>query len=292
MQRHTGTQASSLVILASTLTILLQFAAYSFFDPIFVIWGISCLVCAVCCHLLVEQIASFRICFDYSFLTIFISLIIIFLTYYGRVQTLLPYTNTMVGIALINWLVPMLHCFIRNMLSYGSKVEEFNGFYRSSSLLFLFFYLAILIYGLFIKNAFPWAYETGSDAFLLSPFEILAVQIQDYLSGNIPLSNILVYLASRILSFVPYGFYLRLILRNKKRLLRFSMLLVLPLLIEILQYFIIPERCVLDDLIYALAGGFLGFFCYFLTNAIYRAFCGRDFLRTTDYRGMDHPLHF
>lgn len=294
MQRHIGTQASSSVIYISILTVLVQFAAYHFVNLTIVIWGISCLVSILCCHILLEWTVSYRSCFDYSFLTLFISLIIILLTYHQDTQSFLPYTNTMAGIAVINWLCPMLHCFIRNMLSYGSKVEEFNGFYRKSSTLFLIFYTVVLIYGLFVKNAFPWAYEeTSLDTSVLSPFDTLAVLIQDYLDGILSLNKILIYLASRILIFIPYGFYLRLIARNLRRLFRFILLPILPVLIEILQYFIIPERCLVDDLAYALIGGFLGFFLYFLINAIYHAFSGKDFLmRGSEYRGLDNPLRF
>jgi glycopeptide antibiotics resistance protein len=199
----------------------------------------------------------------------------------------------MVGIAVINWLIPMTYCFIRSMISFNSKAEEFNSFYRNSSILFLISYAVILIYGFFFKDAFPWAYDAGTDVTGFTPFEILAIQIEDYISGSLPLYKIFNYLACRILIFIPYGFYIRLVLRNKKRLLRIVSLFILPVILEILQYLIIPERFSLDDMVYALIGGFLGFFAYFLTNTIYHAFSGNNFLNGADYRRPGrNPLHF
>lgn len=293
MQRRVNTQASSLIIFLSTLTILLQFFCYHLLTLNFIILGISCLISVVCCHILIEQTSTYRICFDYSFLNIFISLIITILTYQGNAKDFLPYSNVMLGIAFINWLLPMLYCFIRSMFDYGAKTDGFNNFYQNSNILFFLFYIGILIYGNFAVNAFPWAYSSDSGTPNFTPFYIIANQIDDFIYDSYLFSDILVYLACRILVYIPYGFYITLVMRNQKRLFRYSMLLILPLLIETLQYFIIPQRFDIDDLIYGLLGGFLGCFIFFLTNIIYRVFSGNDFLsRDSYYRGYTNPLHF
>jgi glycopeptide antibiotics resistance protein len=293
MLRRMNTQSSSLVIFISILTILVQFICYQVFDPIIIIWGISCLMSVIGCHILLEQTGTYRICFDYSFLSLFISLTIILLTWLGNDHSFLPYTETMLGIAFINWLIPMLHCFLRYMLNYGSKVDDFNNFYLYSSIVFLISYTMLLIYGCFFKDAFSWAYGSSLNAPVFSPFEVLSVQIEDYLSGNTALKDIIIYLATHILIYTPYGFYIRLILRKQGRLLRFLLFLMLPLFVEVLQYLIISERCNLDDLVYGLVGGFLGCLVFFLTNSIFRAFSGRDFLsKNSDYRSLGSLLHF
>ncbi len=293
MQRRINTQASSLVILLSILTILLQFFFYYLFTLNVVILGIACLISVVCCHILLVKTSNYRICFDYSLLSLFISLVIIVLTYQGNTQNFLPYSNTMIGIAFINWLLPMLYCLIRYMFDYSSKADDFNDFYRYSSILFVLFYIGILVYGNFAGNAFPWAYQSGSGATNFIPFQIISNQLEDFIYDSYALNDIIIYLACRILIFIPYGFYLTILMRKQKRLFRYSILLVLPLLIETLQYFIIPQRFDVDDLIYGLLGGLLGCFVFFLTNIIFRAVSGNDFLsKDSSLRGYHSYLHF
>lgn len=294
MQRRVNTQASSLVIFLSILTIMLQFFCYDLFEFNVIIWGISCLISIVCCHILLEQTATYRICFDYSFLTLFISLVIIILSGQGNANRFLVYSNTMMGIAFINWLLPMIYCFIRYMFDYGSKADDFNSFYRNSNILFFVIYFCILIYGNFTVNAFPWAYDLISGDPNFAPFHIISNQIEDLIYGSNSLSDLIVYLSSRIVVFIPYGFYLTIITRKQNRLFRYSMFLVLPVLIEAMQYFMIPQRFDIDDLIYGLIGGFLGCFVFFLTNVIFRLVSGNDFLsRDSYYHGYHHShLHF
>ncbi|HWT74498.1 MAG TPA: hypothetical protein VN258_07230, partial [Mobilitalea sp.] len=220
MQRRMNIQASSLIILLSVLTILVQFTAYYFIEANYIIWGAACIITIVCCHILQEETSTYEACFQYSFLTLFISLVILVVTYFGNVQDFLPYSSIMLGIAVINWFLPLLHCFIRYMLEYGTKVDDFNEFYRNTSILFLVIYLSVIFYGAFVKNSFPWAYPLTYDTYNLMPFGILSTQIEDYLYGNIPLSDIITYLLSRTLVFLPYGFYITLLLRRQARLAR------------------------------------------------------------------------
>lgn len=293
MHRRMSTHVSTLIIFISILTALIQFAAYQAFDSVLLVWGLSALISIIGCHILLEQTGTYPACFDYSFLTLILSLIVILLTWQGNTQTFLPFTDTMFGIAFVNWLIPMLHCFFRNMINYGSKVDSFRSFYISSSMIFLLAYAAVFIYGCFIADVFPWVAGTSSKALVFSPFAILSGQIEDYFNGNTALSSILTYLASRVLIYTPYGFYIRLLLNRQGRLLRFFLYLILPVLIEVMQYSLITDRCSFDDMVYGLIGGFLGCFLFFLTNGIFRAFSGKDFLsKGLEYRGMGNNLYF
>lgn len=293
MQKRTNIQASSAIIILSILTILAQFATYYLFDSSFVIWGISCLISIVCCHLLLEQTTTYIACFNYSLITLFISFVIIIITYFGKVDTFLPYTGAMLGIALINWLIPLLHCLLRYMLDYGTKIDDFSDFYRNINIVFLLFYVFSIFYNNFAKSAFPWAYITTSTSANFYPFEIISVKIEDYIYGLASLGDIIAYLLSRILTYIPYGFFIVFVLRRQNRLIRVFALLLLPFLIEVLQFIIIPGRCDIDDLIYAFIGGLLGNLLFFLTNIIFRAFTGRAFMAgESDYRYSGHTLHF
>lgn len=293
MQRRTNIQVSSLIILLSIITICIQFVIYYFFAAAYVIWGVAAVITFISCHVLLEQTSTYEVCFNYSSLILFISAVILLLSYLNKDSAYLPYTGSMLGIAVINWLMPCLYCFLRNMLDYGSRFEDYNLFYRNHSILFFSIYFGILCYGLFGGNAFPFAYRgtLGSANFL--PFETITILIEDYLYGIIPLSDILVYLLVRILIFLPYGFQLTLLLRRQSRLTRSLSLLILPVILELAQFFIIPNRFDIDDIIYAILGGILGSLLYYLCNLIFRAFTGKNFLTAeTDYLYTNSGLHF
>jgi len=295
MQNRSNIHISSIIVFLSILTISLQFATYYFISSFYAIIGISCLILIICCHILLERTVTYEACFIYIILNVFISLIITILTYFGKDYsfTFIPYTGTLIAIVAINWFIPTLHCFLRYLFDYGTRIDSFLTFYRNSSIVFLLFYVGIIIYGSFFTAAFPWAYQTNSEAVNFSPFMVISTQISDYIYKQIPLSDISVYLSSRILIFMPYGFYCTLIIRKQTRLFRFFILLLFPVILEILQYFIYPTRCDIDDIIYALIGGILGSLWFWLINLISKSISGKDFLvKDTVYRFSNSSLHF
>ncbi len=278
MQRRPYIQVSSLIILLSVLTILIQFVIYYFFAAVYIIWGTAALLTLLCCHLLLEEISTYEACFNYSSLIMFISFIIILLSYLGKEQAFLPYTGAMLGILVINWLLPCLYCYIRNMLDYGTRFEDYSTFYRNHSLLFFLIYLGVMLYGMFAEGAFPLVYQGALTSANVIPFEAITILIEDYIYGIIPLSNVLVYLLVRILIFLPYGYQITLLLRRQSRLLRYLTLIIIPAVLEVAQYIIIPERCDIDDVIYAIIGGILGSSLFYLSNFIFRSINGKNFL--------------
>ncbi len=293
MQRRANMQASTLVILLSILTILVQFIGYYFTPSVFVIWTLSCIITLLCCHILHERTITFNSCFNYSLLNIFMSLIFIVLTY-GNDQAILPFSGTMIGIVVINWLAPAFIGLLRHTFDYGIRLDDYNVYFRNTSIVFVFFYTVILIYGSFATHAFPWLYhDIGTNANFM-PFQIITTQIENnYLDGSVTLGAIFTYLLPRILYFLPYGFYLGLLLRKRPLLYKLAALTALPLIIEIVQYFIINKRCDVDDLIYGMLGGFFGILFFLLTNLLFRVKTGKDFLRKENgFRYIGDLLHF
>ncbi|HWT26941.1 MAG TPA: VanZ family protein [Mobilitalea sp.] len=179
------------------------------------------------------------------------------------------------------------------MLDYGSRIDDYSSFFRNNSIIFVIFYIVLLAYAAISKDAFPWAYSAASASINFTPFWTLSSHIEDYLYGQLPMSDIVIYLCTRILIFLPYGFYCTLLLHKKSRILRFLTLFLLPLLIEVLQYFIIPSRCDIDDFIFGVIGGIIGSLGFYLTNAIFHAISGKYFLaKETGYHFSHSSLHF
>lgn len=293
MQKRSHIETASLVVILGIITILAQFTAYYFFSSVYIVIGIACLVTALCTHILLEQTLTYQSCFIYLLLTVFISLLIVFLTFSGDNQDIIPYTDMMLGIVAVNWFIPSLHCYLRNMLDYGSRIEEFTPFFRNTGILFNLFYFGIVLYGTLAKDVFPWAYRALPDQANFTPFWSVATQIEDYLNHMIPLGDIFIYLASRILLYIPYGYYSTLLLRRHSRLARFLSLFLLPILIEALQYFLIPIRCDIDDIIYGFIGGLVGALLFHLNNLIFHAISGKPFLaKDSDFRYSNNSLHF
>lgn len=293
MQRRTNIQVSSLIILLSIITILVQFIIYHFFAANYLICGMAAVISLFCCHILLEETSTYEACFNYSSLILFISFIITLLSYLGKEQAFLPYTGSMLGILVINWLMPCLYCFIRNMLDYSTRFEDYSKFYRNHSLLFFLIYLGVMLYGMFVEGAFPFAYQGALASANIIPFEAITILIEDYLYDIIPLSDVLVYLLVRILIFLPYGYQVTLLLRRQSRLLRFIVLLIVPAILEMIQYITIPNRCDIDDVIYAIIGGILGSILFYLSNFIFRSITGKNFLaKDKDFPYANSKIHF
>lgn len=293
MQKRMNNHSTSLIIVISILTIILQITIYYFFESTLLIWGGACLITIVCCHILLEATTTYEACFQYALLTIFVSLIINTICYFGHVQVFLPFSGAMLGITLINWIIPLLHCNLRALFDYGTKLEDFNSFYRDMSILFILMYISAILTGVFLKDAFSWAYPIRYKTYNLLPFGIISTLIEDYLYGYVPLSTIINYLLSRILPFLPYGFYITLLLRRQGRLKRLPALLILPILIEATQLYVHRELCDIDDIIYAFVGGILGSILFYIKNIIFILISGREFLlNDRDYRFSNSRHHY
>lgn len=293
MRRRSHMEISSMIVILSIFSIVIQFIAYYFLASTYLILAISCLIIILCTHILLEQTLTFEACFIYTILILFISLIITLLTYFGTEANIIPFTNTLYIIIALNWSVPTTYCLIQSMFDHNLRIKKFHSFYRNVSIVFILFYIVILIYGAFTKDAFPWAYRMKTNGHNFIPFWNIATQIENYINKMIPLSDIVMYLLSRILIYIPYGFYGSLMLRNTSKLIRFIFLLFLPSLINLIQYFIIPSRCDIDDIIYGYIGGVIGVLLFYAINTVYRGVSGRDFLsKNTESRYFSNSIHF
>lgn len=295
MQRRSYIHVSSLIVILSILTIIVEFTAYYFFPSIYPVLGISAVLLIICSHVLLQQSSTYETIFIYTLSNMFISSLIMILTYYSADQSsFISYSTTIHAIICINWLVPTLHCFIRYMFSYSLRISQYRSYYTKNSILFTLCYLGILIYGNFAEGAFPSLYRAvlWSDSINLTPFLTLSIEIEDYLYGIIPLSYIFIYLASRILVFIPYGYYITLLTKKRSRPLRILLYLLLPTLIELIQFFIYPSRSDIDDLIYGFIGAIVGSLFFNLVSIIFRSISGKDYLEKESYYSPFNSHHF
>lgn len=295
MQRRSYIHVSSLIVILSILTIIVEFTAYYFFPSIYPVLGISAALLIICSHVLLQQSSTYETIFIYTLSNMFISSLIMILTYYSADQSsFISYSPIIHGLICINWLIPTLHCYIRYMFGYSLRISHYRSYYTKNSILFTLCYLGIFIYGNFAEGAFPSLYRavSWSSNVNFTPFLTLSMEIEDYLYGIIPLRYILIYLASRILIFIPYGYYITLLTKKRSRLLKIILFLLFPALIELIQFFLYPSRSDIDDLIYGFIGSIIGSLLFYFVNVIFRSISGKEFLERESFYSSFDSLHF
>jgi glycopeptide antibiotics resistance protein len=156
-----------------------------------------------------------------------------------------------------NWSGVTLICFITKLMDKKSTIITFDKFFKLSSIIFGCAYLLILIYSLFLKSY-------GGTGINLIPFKDIAHDLAQT-SGNILYSNTFI----NILLFIPFGFYLNIIREKTSILCKLGILLVIPVIIEILQYITNSGISDIDDVILNFAGELIGMFLLFVLERLY-----------------------
>lgn len=282
---------TTVVILFSILTIILEFMAYYFLDISVVTLLITGLLALLFCHITLTLTLHYEACFSYQLLHVLIWGIIFFLLSMGNTSAFLTFSARLFLFPAIHWSVCVVYCIIRNLKDEGSRYTNFKGYFRGSSILFLLLYGFALYFFLFLHNT-DGNYHTDLLAINFVPFLTLAGMITDLMDKNTQLPQIFLFLTDRILLFLPYGFFLILIARRKSRLLRFLLLLLFPVVLEILQRILLLGKGDVEDVLYGLLGGFIGGLFYHLLNRIYTEIKGEHFLESSRRSSYRSTLHF
>lgn len=279
MQKSTS-YTTTAVILFSILTLVLEFTAYYFLKVSVLTSIITVLTGLLFCHAILTLSLHYETCFSYQLLHVLMWGIILLLLYVGNDSELISYSAWLFLFPIIHWTCCSIYCILRNLWDEGGRYTNFKGYFRNSSILFLVVYAVFLIFWLFLSNR-DSRYNTELSSFNLVPFLTLAGYITDLIDKNITLSQIVFYLADRVLIYLPYGFFIILLAKRNSRFIRFLILLLFPAAIEIVQGIFNLGRSDLEDMLYGLLGGFLGALLYHLLNRTYRNVKGMDFLETS-----------
>ncbi len=280
---------TTITILLSILTITVQFCTYYFFGAALVTFGLTSIIILLFSHILLEQFMNYESCFSYILLNLFISFLIILLSYYGGKDSILTYTEGLLLFIILNWAIPVVYCIFRCLFDRGPKYSQFNLFYRNISIVFVLFYAGVLIYLLFTGNTG----RSDMHSINFAPFVTIATRIEDFIEGQIGLGDLVPYFTKGIVLYIPYGFYTILLLRYFGRLTRTLSLFILPLLVEVIQSVFQLGKGDIDDVILAFIGGFLGALCYHILNTIFRSVTDEDFLsERSSYSFYGNSLHF
>ncbi len=269
---------TTFIILSSIITVILQFTAYYFVNSFLLALGISSILCLLFDRILLQLTNNYGACFSYSLLNVLLCSIILLLSYLGSTQGLFPFEKKLYLFMLINWLIPHLNSIFSEMADTSDRTIGFNMFFRNNSIVFCIFYLFGVIKYLFLQNTDYFILDTNLNTINLIPFYTLATLIEDHISGQGSLTYIITHLLQGIIPYIPYGFYIILLLRHQSRWLRFTALLFFPVTIEVLQRITLLGKADIEEVFLGLLGGFMGALIYHSLNTLHQYTKDRDFL--------------
>ena len=153
-------------------------------------------------------------------------------------------------VLLINWVAIMSMCIIWKFFVPQNKYSDFKGFFRLSSIIFGVVFLMILVYALFFK-----AIGEGLNEINLIPFST----IMSYLKGKDKhVGGAMLNIIANIFLFIPLGFYIGVLLREKKMKMKMMIIVLIPIMVELVQLVFSLGICDVDDVILNAFGGLVG----------------------------------
>ncbi|MFV0343639.1 MAG: VanZ family protein [Anaerocolumna sp.] len=270
--------STTFIILFSIVTVILQFTAYYFVDSFLLALGIGSILCLLCDRILLQLTNNHGACFSYSLLNVLLCSIILLISYLGNTEDLFPFEQKLYLFLFINWFIPLLHSIISDIADTKDRIHGFTMFFRNSSIVFGAFYLIAVIKFLFLQNTNYIIVTSDLNIINLIPFYSLATLIEECLKAQRDVTDIVTYFIQGIIPFIPYGFYIILILHRQGRFIHFLVLLLFPIIIEVLQYVTLLGKADIEDALLGLLGGLIGALMYHGLNTLHNYTKDRDFL--------------
>ncbi|HIU66407.1 MAG TPA: VanZ family protein [Candidatus Caccomorpha excrementavium] len=194
----------------------------------------------------------------------------------------LPVDETLYWLPVFYLLIVETAGTLVRIFSGSRQLKNFNRFFLAGCIILGTVYLGALIY-LLLAPGIRREPADGSMGWI--PFASLSEYIEDAIRGVGDAGRIVEYIVPRILIYVPFGFYISVILGKNTVILRFPLILLLPIGIEWAQWQFQLGRADIDDVIFGVIGGIAGVLLYYVLNAVSRACAGRSLLERESTRG-------
>lgn len=277
MQNNSNTKTATWIILLGVLVSVLQYLACRFIGTPAVLFLLSAVLLMAGSFILIHVTQNFEACFGFQLICLLFQ-VILTVTIYPYTERSLPDNTTLVLLCMLNWFVPAFLGLLLYLFNRSGHYENYNTFFRNSTIVFVLAYIALLGYGLFWNNAAYHEYQPDNATFSLLPFGTIASNIQAVILDEKTISSLLYYLLSHIVLYVPYGFLLALLLKPLPVIVRLLSLVVLPVLTELLQYFFRLGHSDIDDILLGLIGALFGLLCFVLLNLLCTKATGSEYL--------------
>ena len=260
------------MILAGILATVLQFVIYYFVGEGFLgllLAEVGILAGGIFVHFIMEEQEEL---FSYLLIPcIFSGVVGIILPYISG--DFLPKRETVFYFCIIAWFLIVLYAMIYTLLNGVSEMEIFTRFHKKSMIFFYIVYFGVLFYMLFFMSN----NETGTQETLkLLPLDTFVTYIEQLIKGQDVVKEFLLFLQNQFLFFVPFGFLVGMIGRNLYAMVRFFIILVFPIGLEVVR-FVISGSCDVDNAIFGFLGALLGMFLFFIFNELFCYFVGKNF---------------
>ncbi len=261
------------MILTGILATILQFIIYYFVGEGFLgmlLAGGSVLAGGVFVHFIMEEQEEL---FSYLLIPcIFSGVVGIVLPYISG--DFLPESTTMFYFCIIAWFLIVLYAIIYTLLNGVSEMETFTRFHKKSTVFFYIVYFGVLFYMVFFMSN----NKTDTQAILkLLPLDTFVTYIEQLVKGQDVVKEFLLFLQNQFLFFVPFGFLVGMLGRNLFAMIRFVIIIVFPIGLEFIRFFVSDGSCDVDNVIFGFLGALLGMFLFLLFNESFCYFVGKNF---------------
>lgn len=186
---------------------------------------------------------------------------------------ILPGRGTVFTGCFLAWLLPVIYGCLFTWAEGGSALSQFSDFYKKAVILFYVVYFGVLVFWFVAYSRIP---ENEISAQFI-PFATFAAYVDGVISDTVPLKRLLQFIAERIGMFLPYGFFVAMAGRKIHSLLRLGLVLVLPVIVELLQYILKFNTFDADDIIFSFLGGLIGMLLFVIFNTLFQKTTGKNF---------------
>lgn len=276
---------TTIIDFISLLTLGLEFFLIYYCSSSIVSLAIISLVLILCTSIFIRNSKSFDSGFLYSFILVLFSSCMIGFIYMKGETFSLEYSQKLLILILLNWLIPMLCSIWLDLHDNGEQLAHFNSFFHKSSTQFVIFYIGFLALLIVIKPvSLPCISTTMMKSINeatnrnLIPFYRIACYIEDSIYNHTDVSPLIQYILVSILVTTPYGFYITLLFKNKGHLIRLFLFFLLPIVMEICKHYISHQAADVEHVCLGVLGGLVGSCFFFLLNSRYNRIKRHDFL--------------
>ncbi len=276
---------TTIIDLISLLTLGLEFFIIYYCANTVLSLVIISFILILCTSIFIRTSKSFDSGFLYSFILVLFSSCIIGFIYMNGDTFSLEYSQKLLILILLNWLMPMICSILHDLHDSREQYAHFTSFFNKSTTQFIIYYIGFLALIIVIKPiTLPCISDTmwqsiNQDSYRnVIPFYRIACYIEDSIYNQTDISPLIQYIFVSILITLPYGFYISLLFKNKGHILRLFLLFLLPIVMEVCKQYIAHEVADVEHILLGVLGGLVGSSFFFLLNSRYYHLKRHEFL--------------
>ena len=187
--------------------------------------------------------------------------------------SILPNSTTVLIGCLLTWLIPVAYACLYTWAAGNIAMTQFSGFYKKAATFFYVIYFGLLVYWFVFYSRVP----EEQVQLQLIPFATFAAYIDGIITDTVPAVRLLQFLVERVGLFLPYGFLIAMVCRKLHSLFRLLLVLLIPVLVELLQYVLKYNSCSADDMLFSFLGALIGMLMFVVFNTLFQKTTGKNF---------------